>query len=125
MILNTGKVKFDVEFDNGDKDAVYFNPSDPDLLIRVTKVKDNLRARFKEMDDVELDDRGTPTDPAKIKLFTEMRNIFFEEFDRAVGGEVSKVFFKHCSPFALVRDHFFVSDVVDFIAEAIRQANKK
>ena len=125
MKLDTGKVKIEVEFTDGDKEAVYFNPSDPDLIVRVTKVKDNLRARFKKMDDVELDANGTPTDPAKIKLFTEMRDIFFEEFDRAVGGEVSKVFFKHCSPFALVKGNFFVSQVIDFIAEEISKAAKK
>lgn len=125
MKLNTGKVKFDVEFDNGDKDAVYFNPSDPDLIVRITKVKDNLKSRFKNMDDVELDENGTPTDPAKLKLFIEMRNIFFEEFDRAIGGDVSKVFFKHCSPFAIVNGEFFVSQVIEFISETIKKANKK
>ena len=32
MKLSTGKVAFPIEFDNGAKETIYFNPNDPDLI---------------------------------------------------------------------------------------------
>ena len=34
MKLSTGKVAFPIEFDNGAKETIYFNPNDPDLFVR-------------------------------------------------------------------------------------------
>jgi hypothetical protein len=38
MKLSTGKVAFPIEFDNGDKQTIYFNPNDPDLMIRMKNI---------------------------------------------------------------------------------------
>ena len=53
MKLSTGKVAFPIEFDNGDKDCIYFNPNDPNLSIRLTDFQDKITERLKEFDDIE------------------------------------------------------------------------
>ena len=42
MKLSTGKIAFPIEFDNGDKDCIYFNPNDPNLSIRLKDFQDKL-----------------------------------------------------------------------------------
>ena len=44
MKLSTGKVAFPIEFDNGDKQNIYFNPSDPDLAIRMRDFEKRMTA---------------------------------------------------------------------------------
>ena len=43
MKLSTGKVAFPIEFDNGAKETIYFNPNDPDLFVRFSILKKELR----------------------------------------------------------------------------------
>ena len=51
MKLSTGKVAFPIEFDNGDKDCIYFNPNDPNLAVRFTEFQDKVNERLKEFED--------------------------------------------------------------------------
>ena len=43
--LNTGKVAFLIEFDNGDNQNIYFNPNDPDLATRLIASKDKIQKK--------------------------------------------------------------------------------
>ena len=48
MKLSTGKVAFLIEFDNEDRDCIYFNPNDPDLATRLIDSKDKIQKRIEE-----------------------------------------------------------------------------
>ena len=49
MKLSTGKVAFPIEFDNGDKAVIYFNPNDPDLMIRIKNFNENVSKKIAEL----------------------------------------------------------------------------
>ena len=108
MKLSTGKVAFPIEFDNGAKTAIYFNPNDPDLMIRMKNFEGRVFERIKDFEDVELTNEGTPADISEIETFEDMQNILKEELDIAFGGSVSSEVFKYCSPFAIVGGQYFI-----------------
>lgn len=121
MKLNTGKVAFPIEFDNGDVQTIYFNPNDPDLAIRMKDFQGKVEARTKELDDIRLDPSGKPEDEAAIEQFRNIRNILCEELDAAFNGEISAVVFKHCSPFAIVNGDFFIMQFIEAIKPEIEK----
>lgn len=125
MKLSTGKVAFPIEFDNGDKQTIYFNPNDPDLMIRMKNLETKVSEKIKGLEDIELSNDGTPTQMAQIETFEKMQSIIKEELDYAFGGEVSKVVFKHCSPFAIVGGEYFVVQFVKAITPEIEKHIKK
>mgnify|MGYP003304702570 CR=1 FL=1 len=125
MKLSTGKVAFPIEFDNGDKQTVYFNPSDPDLMIRMKNFGEKLQEKIKGFDDVELNEEGKPTQISQIETFEKMQNILKEELDYAFGGSVSAVIFKHCSPFAIVGGEYFVVQFIQAVTPEIEKHIKK
>ena len=125
MKLSTGKVAFPIEFDNGDKDCIYFNPNDPNLSIRLTDFQDKITERLKEFDNIALSAEGTPEDNAIIDNFRKFQNVLFEELDIAFGGEVSAVVFKHCSPFAIVNGDYFIMQFIEAIKPEIEKHIKK
>ena len=127
MKLSTGKVAFPIEFDNGDKDCIYFNPNDPNLFIRLKNFEENLQQRAKEINDIELNTEGEPNskDIVIIETFNKMQNLIYEEIDKAFGGEISNVVFKYCSPFAIVQGEYFILQFVNAIKPEIeKQINK-
>lgn len=121
MKLNTGKIGFPIEFDNGDKECIYFNPNDPNLSLRLIDFENKISSRMDELDDIELDAKGKPQSIKKIESFRKFQNILYEEMDIAFGGEVSAIVFKHCSPFAIIDGEYFI---IQFI-EAIRPEIEK
>ena len=125
MKLSTGKVAFPIEFDNGDKDCIYFNPNDPNLPIRLADFQDKITARVKELDDMRLNAEGKPEDNSFIEDFRKFQNVLFEELDIAFGGEISAVVFKHCSPFAIVNGDYFIMQFVEAIKPEIEKHIKK
>ena len=125
MKLSTGKVAFPIEFDNGDKDCIYFNPNDPNLPIRLADFQDKITARVKELDDMRLNAEGKPEDNSFIEDFRKFQNVLFEELDIAFGGEISAVVFKHCSPFAIVGGDYFIVQFVEAIKPEIEKNIKK
>ena len=125
MKLSTGKVAFPIEFDNGDKDTIYFNPADPDLMIRMKKFSEKVKEKIGGLDDVELDEYGNATNTSQIDAFERMQNILKEELDYAFGGSVSDVVFKHCSPFAIVGGEYFVVQFSQAITPEIEKHIKK
>lgn len=123
--LNTGKEAFPIEFDNGDKVEIYFNPNDPDLSIRMRDFQKNVEARTDFYNDMELDADGKPVDVSAIDKFEEMRNIVCEELDRAFNGDISSKVFKHCSPFAIVEGNYFMLQFIEAIRPEIEKRVKK
>ena len=121
MKLNTGKVAFPIEFDNGDVQNIYFNPNDPDLAIRMKDFQGKVEARTKELEDIKLDSTGNPEDVTAIEQFRNIRNIICEELDIAFNGKISAVVFKHCSPFAIVDGDFFIMQFIEAIKPEIEK----
>lgn len=121
MKLNTGKIAFPIEFDNGDKQNIYFNPNDPDLAIRMKDFQGKIEARTKDLEDLQLDHTGNPEDAEAIERFRIIRNIVCEEMDAAFNGEISAVVFKHCSPFAIVDGEFFILQFIEAIKPEIEK----
>lgn len=125
MKLSTGKVAFPIEFDNGDKQNIYFNPNDPDLMIRMKNLDTNVQEKIKGLEDVELNEDGNPTNISQIEAFEKMQNILKEELDYAFGGSVSEAVFKHCSPFAIVGGEYFIIQFIEAIIPEIEKHIKK
>ena len=149
MKLSTGKVAFPIEFDNGDKDCIYFNPNDPDLATRLMSAKDKISERIANMktEDVELTNSGEVVDVKDIndfmglteeqahalyakaehtaKALEETKAIICEELNVAFASDVSSVVFKHCSPFAVVNGEYFIMQFLSAIAPEIQKKINK
>ena len=125
MKLSTGKVAFPIEFDNGDRQNIYFNPNDPDLMVRMRNFESKVSDKIKGLEDVELSEEGKPTQIAQIDTFEKTQNILKEELDFAFGGSVSEVVFKHCSPFAIVGGEYFAIQFIKAITPEIEKHIKK
>lgn len=125
MKLSTGKVAFPIEFDNGDKQTICFNPNDPDLMIRMKNFNEKVQDKINGLEDVELNEEGKPTQISQIEIFENMQNILKEELDYAFGGAVSAIVFKHCSPFAIVGGEYFVVQFIQAITPEIEKHIKK
>ena len=125
MKLSTGKIAFPIEFDNGDKQNIYFNPNDPDLMLRMKNLDTKVQEKIKGLQDVELTEEGKPAQIAQIETFEKMQNILKDELDYAFGGSVSAVVFKHCSPFAIVGGEYFVVQFIKAITPEIEKHIKK
>ena len=125
MKLSTGKVAFPIEFDNGDKQNIYFNPNDPDLMIRMKNLDKKVQEKIEGLEDVELTEEGKPTQISQIETFEKMQNILKEELDYTFGGSVSEVVFKHCSPFAIVGGEYFVVQFIQAITPEIEKHIQK
>ena len=125
MKLSTGKIAFPIEFDNGDKQTIYFNPNDPDLMIRMKNLDEKVQEKIKGLDDADLNAEGVPTQIAQIEAFEKMQSALKEELDYAFGGSVSEVVFKYCSPFAIVGGEYFVVQFIEAITPEIEKHIKE
>lgn len=144
MKLSTGKEAFPIEFDNGDKDCIYFNPNDPDLGTRLLEAKDKISKRVEEMkfDDIELSNNGESIEVDTMEDFMnlsheqteliakkaentsriveETKKIIFEELNYAFNSDISSVVFKHCSPFAVVNGEYFIMQFLSAIIPEVQ-----
>lgn len=149
MKLSTGKkVAFPIEFDNGDKDVIYFDPTDPDLGIRLINIGEKLQTSLTETgNNVALDNTGemaVPKTLADVKSMSDseyeaMANIarsmagtvteaklsFMNALDEAFNSSVSTVLFKHCSPFAVVNGSYYAEQVLDALMVEIQSYLEK
>lgn len=149
MKLSVGKIAFPIEFDNGDKDCIYFNPNDPDLATRLMSAQENIS---KKIDGLKADDYNLKTDgsfemPENIDGYNDLtdeqkevianraevmsgvlestKKIICEEIDSAFNGDISSVVFKHCSPLAVVNGEYFIIQFLNAITPEIqKQINK-
>lgn len=129
MKLSTGKVAFPIEFDNGDKQNIYFNPTDPDLFLRFGELKDRIVERINKFNDVEINENGEPKNQDDYEAFKKIRNLICTEIDWAFGGDVCSVLFKYVNPFAVVENKYYVIYVMEKmlpeIEKKINKANQK
>lgn len=125
MKLSTGKIAFTIEFDNGAKETIYFNPNDPNLAIRLKDLQENINKKINEIDDIKLNSDGTPTDTNVIADFEKIQNVLCNELDIAFGGEISSVVFKYCSPFAIINGEYFLIQFIEAIKPEIEKHIKK
>ena len=124
MKLNTGKIAFAIEFDNGEKDNIYFNPNDPNLSIRMKDFQKKVTDRIDKLDQIKLSAKGEPEDIDKIEEFRELQSILFEELDYAFGGDISEAVFRYCSPFAIVDGDYFIMQFLNGIKPEIEKVVK-
>lgn len=149
MKLSVGKIAFPIEFDNGDKCTIYFNPNDPDLASRLMSAKDKIDKKINAInsEDFNLLNDGSVEVPKNIddvenlsneqreflmkraeqmtKLMQDTKNIIFEELDRAFDGDISSIVFKYCSPFAVVNGEYFITQFLNAITPEIQKHIKK
>ena len=125
MKLSTGKVAFPIEFDNGAKETIYFNPNDPDLFVRFSNFEKRVEDKLKGISDFDLSVDGTPSNEKLLEKFENINKVICEELDVAFASNVSSVIFKHCSPFAIVGGEYFLIQFVQAIRPEIEKHIKK
>ena len=125
MKLSTGKVAFPIEFDNGEKTCIYFNPNDPELAVRLKDFQVRVEQRVHDAGEIPLKPDGTPENETLIEAFRALRTIIDEEIDVAFGAPISAEVFKYCSPFAIVNGDYFVMQFVEAILPEIEKEIKK
>jgi hypothetical protein len=129
MKLSTGKVAFPIEFDNGDKAVIYFNPNDRGIQDRIQAFEKSVEERVKTIDiekykgrfddgkelEIDLDN------PEKLlemsaedlkalqnrldvvnEIEAEYNKAVMDELDVVFGGKISAVAFRYCQPFDTV-----------------------
>jgi putative ABC transport system permease protein len=74
-----------------------------------------------EIEDIELNNDGTPTDMKVIDDFEKIQNVLCDELDIAFGGDISSVVFKYCSPFAIVNGDYFFIQFIEAIKPEIEK----
>lgn len=129
MKLSTGKVAFPIEFDNGDKAVIYFNPNDRDIQERIKGFEASIEKRVKEIDFEKYRSRfedGNKFDvdfenPEKLlemsdeelkalqgrldavnEIEAEYNKAIKDELDIVFGSKISDVAFRYCQPFDTV-----------------------
>ena len=128
MKLSTGKVAFPIEFDNGDKAVIYFNPNDRGIQERIQGFEASIEKRIKEIDLEKYKSRfeGNVTEidlenPEKLlemssdelkalrgrldavnEIEAEYNKAVKDELDVVFGGKISEVAFRYCQPFDTV-----------------------
>lgn len=128
MKLSTGKVAFPIEFDNGDKAVIYFNPNDRGIQERIQGFEASVGKRIKEIDLEKYKSRfdGNITEidlenPEKLLEMSadELKNLqsrldavneieaehnkaVKDELDVVFGSKISDVAFRYCQPFDTV-----------------------
>ena len=128
MKLSTGKVAFPIEFDNGDKAVIYFNPNDRGIQDRIKSFEASIEKRIKEIDlekyksrfdgnvpeiDIdnpekllELSDNELKNLQSRLDAVNEIEEEYNkaikEELDVVFGDKISDVAFRYCQPFDTV-----------------------
>lgn len=132
MKLSTGKVAFPIEFDNGDKAVIYFNPNDRGIQERIQGFEKSIEKRIKEIDlekyksrfenqpiieanfeDDDLLEKMLQMSLEDMRSFQarldavneieeEYNNAVKDELDVVFGSKISDVAFRYCQPFDTV-----------------------
>lgn len=112
ILLDEGLETFNLAFKGRDDVvAISFNPSDPDLILRLEKSIVNIDEAIAGVSD---DDTGTE----KLKKINEA---ICEQVDFIFGNNISDKVFKHCSPLATnSKGELFVERFMDAVTPYIR-----
>ena len=123
--LNTGKKEFQLIFDDGIVEKIYFNPNDPDIAKRLSEFQGRIGEKLKALEDTKLTADGTPETIEMIEKYKQFRKSFDEEFDRAFNSNISETVFKYCSPFAIIDGDYYVVQFINGIKPEIEKHIKK
>ena len=123
--LSTGKVAFDIEFDNGDVETIYFNPHDREFVKKIMNFEESIQKKTKEIDldkykttlddgvklDLSLENVSKIADMSEdeissvknkvnaiMEIDNEYQTAIKEELNNVFGFDVSAQIFKHCNP---------------------------
>lgn len=141
MKLSVGKIAFPIEFDNGDKDVIYFNPNDPDLAKRMMSTADTMEKRINKIQftDFSLKNNGDVALPTDVDDFDELSeeqknaykdvvnsiealtNAIKEETDYIFNSDISKTVYKHCSPLAIINGEYCFKQFMREITKDIKK----
>ena len=125
MKLSTGKVAFPIEFDNGDKEVIYFNPNDREIQTRIQGFEKSIEKRINEIDlekyksrfdgnvpeiDLENPEKLLEMSADELKnlqsrldavneIEAEYNKAVKDELDVVFDGNISDVAFRYCQPF--------------------------
>ena len=121
MKLSTGKTAFTMEFDNGDKGIIYFNPNDRGIQDRIKEFEKSVSEKVNKIDLEKYSARlgdgfsfdvnsifDLPADELEeINEKVQVLNDIEKEYNSAVKTELDKVFnakvsdvaFRYCEPF--------------------------
>lgn len=128
MKLSTGKVAFPIEFDNGDKAVIYFNPNDRGIQERIQGFESSIEKRIKEIDlekyksrfdgnvpeiDLENPEKLLEMSADEVKVLqnrldavneieNEYNQAVKDELDIVFDSKISDVAFRYCQPFDTV-----------------------
>lgn len=128
MKLSTGKVAFPIEFDNGDKSVICFNPNDRGIQERIQQFEKSVEKRIKEIDlekyksrfdgnipgiDLENPEKMLEMSVDELRILQSKLGVVNEieaEYNKAVKDEIDIVFnskisdvaFRYCEPFDTV-----------------------
>lgn len=104
ITVNTGDVSYAIKNEYGDTiGKIRFNPADPDILRRYTKVKENLR-------ELDVPEEMEPDDFFKVTDFLK------EQFNFLLNRNVSEELFGTCNPLTLTGDgSYYFANVMDAI----------
>ena len=133
MQLTTGKIAFPIEFDNGDKEVIYFNPNDREFIRRVIDFEHSIEKRTKniniekykaQLDDgikinIDAENISSISDMtseemdslrkkigAVIDIDNEYQKAIKDELNEIFKSDISSVVFKYCEPL----DNILVTD---------------
>lgn len=129
MKLSTGKVAFPIEFDNGDKAFISFNPNDRGIQQRIQNFEQSAEKKIKEIDlekyrsrfedgknfeiDLENPEKLLEMSPEELQALQNRLDAVADieaEYNQAVKDELDVVFdskvsdaaFRYCQPFDTV-----------------------
>ena len=129
MKLSTGKVAFPIEFDNGDKAFISFNPNDRGIQQRIQNFEQSVEKKIKEIDlekyrsrfedgknfeiDLENPEKLLEMSPEELQALqnrldavadieAEYNQAVKDELDVVFDSKVSDVAFRYCQPFDTV-----------------------
>lgn len=121
--LSTGKIKFEIPFDNGDICVLNFNPNDIMFYDNLLKMEDKLKKIFEEYEKVASAE-GTAQEFIE-KLKGQASENIKAAFDDVFGVDAGKQIFKYCSPISFVEDEYYPFYFINaFTPEIVKQLNK-
>lgn len=109
-----------------DEDVIYFNPGDPNMLIRLDEAMDRIKTAIKDMpenlQDNDVDDTNdTKTTVDKVKQVNELIE---QQINHIFGCDASSVLFKRFSPLSVSGGVFLIDRILEAFAPYIEKETK-
>ena len=126
--LDTGLLDFEIEFKNGDKGILSFNPNDFMFYDELAKLESKMKEIYSEYENfttVNESNVGEITSKMRNETCEKIKN----EFDSLFGVGASAVIFKYSSPISFVREtyypYYFLNEFLPDVAKVMSKTNAK